>query len=59
MVLDFDPQVVGFASQPFRLSWSERGSDRRREHIPDYFARRADGERMFVSTEKRPAKLAR
>lgn len=48
MVLDFDPQVVGFASQPFRLSWGERGSDRRREHIPDYFARRADGSGLVI-----------
>ncbi len=39
--LDFDPQIVGMASQPFWLRWTgERG---RRRHAPDYFARRADG----------------
>ncbi len=41
MLLDFDPDVVGFASQPFWLHWSgERGNAR---HAPDFFARRGDG----------------
>jgi hypothetical protein len=41
MMLDFDPQVVAFSSQPFWLSWHEDGRTRR--HAPDYFARMADG----------------
>lgn len=39
--LDFDPQIVGVASQPFWLYWTDQGG--RRRHAPDYFARRADG----------------
>ena len=41
MMLDFDPEVTGFSSQPFWLSWREDGRTRR--HAPDYFARMADG----------------
>lgn len=42
MLLDFDVSVVGVASQPFWLSWTdETGS--RVWHAPDYFARRVDG----------------
>lgn len=41
MMLDFDPQVVAFASQPFWLHWPAEDGPRR--HLPDYFARRADG----------------
>jgi hypothetical protein len=37
MRLDFDPEVLGLASQPFRLVWDGAS------HVPDYFARRADG----------------
>lgn len=45
-LLDFDREVVGFASQPFWLRWmGERG---RRRHAPDYFARRADGTGVVV-----------
>ena len=40
-LLDFDRSVIGFSSQPFRLSWDQDG--RRRRHTPDFFARRADG----------------
>ena len=44
--LDFDPEIVGIASQPFWLYWtSERG---RRRHPPDYFARRADGTGVVI-----------
>ncbi|SEE64697.1 hypothetical protein SAMN05216489_07576 [Streptomyces sp. 3213] len=39
--LDFDPGVVGIASQPFWLHWSD--GKRSRRHAPDYFVRRADG----------------
>ncbi len=41
MLLDFDPDVVGFAAQPFWLHWHD--GHRERRHAPDYFARRADG----------------
>lgn len=41
MALDFDPEVVAFAAQPFRLRWpNSRGGWR---HTPDFFARRVDG----------------
>jgi hypothetical protein len=40
MMLDFDPAVVAFSSQPFWLAWEQDG---RRRHAPDYFARLADG----------------
>jgi hypothetical protein len=46
MLLDFDPQVVAFASQPFWLHWLAAGGPRR--HLPDYFARRADGGAVVV-----------
>lgn len=46
MMLDFDPQVVGFSSQPFWLSWTEAGRTRR--HAPDYFARLADGTAVVI-----------
>lgn len=46
MLLDRDPAVVGIASQPFWLSWPEGG--RRRRHVPDYFARLADGSAVVV-----------
>jgi hypothetical protein len=41
MMLDFDPTVVAFASQPFWLYW--RGEKGERRHAPDFFARLADG----------------
>lgn len=47
MLLDFDPGVVGIASQPFRLSWRDADGARRR-HVPDYFARLADGSGLVV-----------
>lgn len=44
--LDFDPDIVGIASQPFWLCWEgERG---RRRHAPDYFARRRDGTGVVI-----------
>jgi len=46
MGLDFDPSVVGVASQPFWLSWSSAGRPRR--HAPDYFARLRDGTGVVV-----------
>jgi hypothetical protein len=44
--LDFDLRVVGIASQPFWLSWSD--GRRVRRHAPDYFVRRADGTGVVV-----------
>lgn len=46
MMLDFDPQVVAFSSQPFWLSWTRLAKGRR--HAPDYFARLADGTGMVI-----------
>jgi hypothetical protein len=46
MLLDFDPEVVAFSSQPFWLSWPEAGRTRR--HAPDYFARLADGTGVVI-----------
>jgi hypothetical protein len=46
MMLDFDPQVVGFSSQPLWLSWTDAGRTRR--HAPDYFARLADGTAVVI-----------
>jgi hypothetical protein len=50
--LDWDRAVVGIASQPFRLSWTgDEGQVR--WHVPDFFARRADGSAVVVDC--RPA----
>src|SRR5947207_12121990 len=46
MMLDFDAAVIGFASQPFWLSWSDGA--RQRRHAPDFFARLADGTGVVV-----------
>lgn len=46
MCLDFEREVVGFASQPFWLHWLD-GSGWRR-HAPDFFARLADGGGLVV-----------
>jgi hypothetical protein len=46
MLLDWDPQVTAFASQPFWLHWL--ATDGPRRHLPDYFARRADGGAVVV-----------
>ncbi|HEV2452143.1 MAG TPA: TnsA-like heteromeric transposase endonuclease subunit [Streptosporangiaceae bacterium] len=53
MMLDFDPQVVAFCSQPFWLCWP--GGGRERRHAPDFFARRSDGRAMVVDV--RPDEL--
>lgn len=42
MMLDFDPAVVGFSSQPFQLVVGSPGA-RAVRHVPDFFARRDDG----------------
>ena len=47
MVMDFDPGIVGIASQPFWLHWRDENG-RPRRHAPDFFARRADGSGLVV-----------
>jgi hypothetical protein len=47
MLLDFDPEVVAFASQPFWLLFTG-GNGRARSHAPDFFARRRDGSAVVV-----------
>lgn len=49
--LDFAPEVIGLASQPFWLSWDDGPHGRR--HAPDYFARLADGTGVVI--DWRPA----
>jgi hypothetical protein len=46
MALDFDPDVTGLSSQPFRLSWEQNGKGR--GHTPDYFARLRDGTGVVI-----------
>ena len=46
MALDFDPDVVGLSSQPFRLSWEQDGENW--SHTPDYFARLRDGTGVVI-----------
>jgi hypothetical protein len=46
MMLDFDPAVVAFSSQPFWLTWVQGG--RQRRHAPDCFARLADGTGVVI-----------
>jgi hypothetical protein len=56
MLLDFDPQVVGFAPQPLWLWW-RAATGRERAHAPDWFARLADGSGVVVDC--RPADRVR
>jgi hypothetical protein len=46
MLLDFDPDVVGVAAQPFWLHWRE--GHRERRHAPDYFVRLGDGSAAVI-----------
>src|SRR5215211_1135296 len=46
MLLDFDPEIVGFSAQPFWLLWS--GEEGERKHAPDFFARRTDGTGVVI-----------
>ena len=60
MLMDFDPGIVGIASQPFWLHWQD-GDGRSRRHAPDFFARRADGGGVVVDVrpdDRIPAKDA-
>ena len=53
ILLDFDPQVRAFASQPFWLHWRDAASGRARTHAPDFFVRLADGVGLVIDC--RPA----
>ena len=46
MLLDFDQDVMGVASQPFWLHWSD--GTRSRRHAPDYFVRSVDGTGVVI-----------
>ncbi|RKT88113.1 hypothetical protein ATL45_6542 [Saccharopolyspora antimicrobica] len=46
MALDFDPDVIGFAAQPFWLFWPD--TNRVRSHAPDFFVRHRDGTGVIV-----------
>jgi hypothetical protein len=46
MLLDFDADVVAFASQPFWLFF--RAGSKIRSHAPDWFARHADGRATVI-----------
>jgi TnsA-like endonuclease N terminal len=47
MLLDFDAAVTGIASQPFWLRWRDQAGAGI-SHVPDFFARRADGSAVVV-----------
>src|SRR6476661_2436136 len=47
MLLDFDPDVVGIAAQPFWLLWT-RPEGKLCSHAPDYFARSAGGAALVM-----------
>ncbi len=53
MLLDFDPDVVAVSSQPFWLRWANQPGARR--HVPDFFARLADGSALVIDV--RPDEL--
>ena len=53
MLLDFDPDVVAVSSQPFCLRWA--GQPGARRHVPDFFARLADGSALVIDV--RPDEL--
>jgi hypothetical protein len=50
-LLDFDPDVVAVAAQPFALLWPE--GRRLVRHIPDFFVRHADGSASLVDVKPR------
>jgi hypothetical protein len=47
MMMDFDPSITSFSCQPFQLHWRDDEGKRRR-HVPDWFARMADGTGLVV-----------
>ncbi|MGW8327548.1 TnsA-like heteromeric transposase endonuclease subunit [Streptomyces sp. NPDC055897] len=46
VLMDFDPAVVGMASQPFWLHWHD--GERECRHALDFFVRRVDGSAVVV-----------
>jgi hypothetical protein len=62
LLLDFDPAVVGIASQPFWLRWTDEAGERV-SHAPDFFARRSDGSPVVVDCRplerRRPRDVAK
>jgi len=60
--LDFDPTVVGIASQPFWLHWID-AAGKPDSHAPDFFARRSDGSAVVVDCRpverRRPRDIAK
>ncbi|MFD5783188.1 TnsA-like heteromeric transposase endonuclease subunit [Streptomyces sp. NPDC126933] len=52
MRLDAEPDVVGVASQPFRLSWRDGGRGRWIRHTPDCFVRRRDGTAVVLDVRR-------
>ncbi len=60
--LDFDPTVVGIASQPFWLHWID-AAGKPDSHAPDFFARRSDGSAVVVDCRpverRRPRDVAK
>jgi hypothetical protein len=55
LLADFDPSVTGIAAQPFVLTGTDRGRDRR--HVPDLLLVSADGGVMVVDV-KAPSRIA-
>jgi hypothetical protein len=53
MLLDFDPDVIAVSWQPFCLRWANQPGARR--HVPDFFARLADGLALVIDV--RPDEL--
>jgi hypothetical protein len=47
MLLDFDPDVVGIAAQPFWLLWTTP-EGKSCSHAPDFFARSAGGAALVM-----------
>jgi TnsA-like endonuclease N terminal len=58
MWLDFDPAVVGIASQPFWLSWVAPDG-KGVAHAPDFFARRVDDSAVVVDCRPVDRRAAR
>lgn len=54
MRLDFDPEVKGVASQPFKITLP--ASAPQDSHLPDYFVRKADGTALAFLVSKGPIK---
>ncbi len=46
MSLDFDPDVTGISSQPFRIMWSSPLPQH--SHVPDFFIRHIDGTAVVI-----------